>query len=282
MFNVAIKPLGALIALVALFSLASCGPDKEELAASQLLGEADRLLIVKDYQGAIDSIKVLNQRYPRFGDIRRAGLRIQANAMEGLVIDSIERVEPVLAQATIEVDSLKKEFVYLAPMAAGMDGYYIPSALVKTSVMQTAGLQPRVSEDGYFYLVCNIEGKKIGFRTLKITAGDSTWESRPVSEKRVLAVESSEVASFAPEDVEGLGQWLESHPAKSYKATFTGSKGSLPFTINGLMAESIILSDHYSLALQTQRSASIQREKLERKLQTIRDNLANLPLPSQD
>lgn len=283
MYNAAnriIRSLGG--AAFAALCLVSCGPSAEERAAAELLGQAEALYDLKDYAGAIDSVNALDERYRGFTDLRRSGLRIRALATESLVKDSIEAVEPELARATIACDSLKNLFDYTAPAAEGLDGYYLPKGLKASNAMSATGIQPRVDTDGYFYLTANINGRVTGLTTVSISSGGDTWTSAPISAARVLTVEGSEIASLSPEETAGLGAWLAAHPAKGLKGCFNGTKGKVEFSVSPALRDMTILCAEYSEALLGRRSASIQREKLERKLQAVRDRLANLPLPSQD
>lgn len=282
MFNAASKHLRpAVVFMAALPLLLSCGPSAEERAAAELLGQAEALCDLKNYQDAIDSVKALNERYRALTGIRQAALRVQALATEGLVKDSIEAIEPVLAQSTIACDSLKTLFETVEPSAEGLDGYYIPKSGKRQGAMESTGIQPRVSTEGYFYAAANINGRVIGLNGLSVSSGSETWTSQPLSPARVMAVEGSEIASLSPEEVAGLGTWLASKPGTGIKGTFTGSKGNVTFAIPAELRERIILCEEYATALQTRRHASIQREKLERKLQAVRDRLANLPLPEE-
>lgn len=283
MYNAANKIIRPVLAGMALLTLlASCGPSAEERAAAELLGHAEALYDLKEYQAAVDSVKALNERYRGLTDIRRSALRVQALATEGLIKDSIEAIEPVLAQSTISSDSLKALFTFVEPSAEGIDGYFIPTAAKGQNAMNATGIQPRVSTEGYLYLAANITGRITGLNSLSISSGQDIWTSGTISPTRVLDVEGSEIASISPEEIAGLGQWLKSHPATGLKGIFTGSKGKAQFAIKPAMRENLVLCYDYSEALQLHRHASIQREKLERKLQAVRESLANLPLPSQD
>ncbi len=275
-----LKAAGATLLMAGV--LAGCGPSAEEKAAAALLGSAVAQNDLGDYQSAIDSVKALNERYRGFTDIRRSGLRVQAMATEGLIKDSIEAIGPVLAQAQLDTDSLQKLFVHIDAAAAGMDGYYIASSLVASSAMSTTGIQPRVDESGYLFLTANVNGRNIGLEGLTLVSGQDMWTSGTLSASRVLTVEGSDIASFPAESLEGMWQWVREHDAKGLKGILTGKRGKAEFAINPQLRRAIIESGEYAQAQQTLRSASIQREKLERKLQAVRDQLANMPLPSQD
>ncbi|MDE6278106.1 MAG: hypothetical protein K2M06_08365 [Muribaculaceae bacterium] len=268
--------------MLLLFGTEGCGPSAEERAAATLVGQAEALYDMGDYRGAIDSVKALDERYHSFTDLRRGGLRIRAMATEGLIRDSIEAIEPVLVQSKLAADSLRKFFVHIEPAAEGLDGYYLAATIPASSAMETTTIQPRVDEDGYLYLTANISGRSIGLDGLKIGTGNEAWTSGQISPSRVASVEGSDVASFAPEDLEGLGAWLTAHAGAKLTGTLTGTRGMATFQISAMLREAIVRSYEFSEAWQAERKASIQREKLERKLQAVRDQLANMPLPSQD
>lgn len=270
------------IGLLLLAGATGCGPSDEERAAATLVGQAEALYDMGDYQGAIDSVKVLNERYRGLTDLRRSGLRIQALATEGLIRDSIEAVEPVMAQAKLDTDSLGKLFVHIEPAAEGLDGYYLAAAIPASSAMETTTVQPRVDEQGYLYLTANVSGRSIGIEGLKIGNEQDAWTSGRISPSRVATVEGSDIASFAPEDLTGLGPWLLEHRGENLTGTLTGARGAASFKISPMLRQALVESYEYSEAWQRERRASILREKLERKLQAVRDQLANMPLPSQD
>lgn len=262
--------------------LTSCGPSAEEQAASELLGQTQALIDMGQYGSAIDSVKVLNERFRSLTAIRRMALRLQAVATEGLIKDSIQAIEPVLAQSTLDCDSLASLFDSIPPAAEGLEGYYLPKGVKATGAVSQTGIQPRVSLDGYLYLAANINGRLIGLQTLSLSDAGKSWTSGVISPARVVTVEGSEIASIAPEEIQGLGEWLMENPGGAIKGSFNGDRGKVAFAVSPELRRRIILCWRYSEGLQLRRHAAIQREKLERKLQSVRDQLANMPLPAQD
>ena len=276
MFNAINKTLLAL-SLSALM-LCSCG-DKAKEGASQLFAESNAALEARNYQGAITLLDTLNTRYPDQTEIRRAALRLRASAMEGMATDSISAGDAALAQATINLDALRPNFRHV-DSSVGLDGYFLPNG-VSDKVMTATGIQARVTDKGYFYIVANVQGRAIGLRAIELTDGSERVSSSDISSSRIVKVEGSESASFNPEDLVGVGAWLESHP-KANKVILVGSKGNVSVKMDSKLRKEIVDCYLFSEALQAQRSASIKREKYERMLATARDQLANLPLENEE
>lgn len=276
MFNAINKTLLAL-SLSALL-LSSCG-DKAKEGASQLLTESKAAIEARNYHGALTLLDTLNTRYPDQLDIRRAALRLRASAMEGMATDSISAGDAALAQATINLDALRPHFRHV-DSSVGLDGYFLPEG-VSDKVMTATGIQARVTDKGYFYIVANVQGRAIGLKAIELTDGSERISSSDISASRIVKVEGSESASFNPEDLVGVGAWLESHP-KANKVVLVGSKGNVNVKMDSKLRKEIVDCYLFSEALQAQRSASIKREKYERMLATARDQLANLPLENEE
>lgn len=276
MFNATSKTLAA-IALAAMM-LTSCG-DKDKEGATQLYNEGAAAVEAHNYAGALVILDTLNARYPKQFELRKAAMRVRASAMEGMALDSISAGDRVLAEATVRLDALRPHFRHV-DSSVGLDGYFLPEG-VSDKVMTATGIQARVTDKGYFYIVANVQGRAIGLNSIELCQGGDCISSSQISPARIVKVEGSESASFNPEDLEGIGAWLESHPGAD-KVVLAGSKGKVPVKMNAKLRQELLDCYHFSEALQAQRSASIKREKYERMLATARDQLANMPSPEQE
>lgn len=268
--------LGALLSALA---VTSCGGDKEREGAQDLYSQSKTALDEHRYTDALALLDTLNARYPLQVEIRREALRVRAGAIEGMCLDSISAGDRALAEATIRVQELGPKFRYVKS-SVGLEGYYLPKK-TDEKVMMATGIQARVTDQGYFYLVANVQGRSIGLSSIQFYDGSETISSSAISPSRVVKVEGSESASFNPEDLVGVGAWLESHPGAS-KVVLVGSKGRADFRLSPALRTEIVECWQYAEALQTQRLASIRREKYERMLATARDQLANMPVNSEN
>ena len=270
MLNATIKSIAATV--LAALALASCG-DKDKAGATELFSQSEAAIASGDYAGAMTLLDTLNSRYAGQTEIRRQSLRLRAEAMQGIARDSIATVSRNLAEATLEVEKWSPEFTHVTS-SVGLDGYFIPKGTAE-KMMTATGIQARVSEKGLFYIVVNVQGKAIGLNSLEFVDGAEQVSSSDSSSSRVVSVEGSETASFNPEDLEGVGQWLMSHPGVS-KVVIRGSKGNASVKVDAKLRAELTKCYEYSCALQAQRLASIRREKFERMLATARDQIANM------
>lgn len=267
----------AVLAALLAFGLAACS-DSEKKSAAELVALSQHAIENKDYSKALELIDTLNVRYPKQTEIRRDAMRMRAMAMEGIAADSIGVVDAELARATLEREEWNKKFRHV-DSSVGLEGYFLPVG-VNEKMMTANGIQGRVSDTGFFYLVANVQGRAIGLRAVELCLGADRVSSARISPERVISVEGSESASFSPEDLEALGPWLLTHSVPD-KAVLVGAKSSVTVKLSAKQAAELVDCYKYSMALQAQRRASIRREKFERMLATARDQLANMPQKSE-
>lgn len=276
MLNAINKTLIASV-VAAACSLASCS-DKEHDGAMALYQAAETGIAEARYSEALATLDTLNARYPEQTQVRRDALRLRAQAMQGLALDSISAGSEALAAATIDREARDPEFRHV-DSSVGLEGYFLPKG-VDEKVMTGTCIQPRVSDKGFFYIVANVQGRSIGLRAIEFVDGAESASSADISPARIIRVEGSESASFNPEDLEGIGEWLLAHPGAS-KIVLKGSKSNASVKLDAKMRSQLVKCYEYSRALQAQRLARLKREKYERMLATARDQLANLPAPEQ-
>lgn len=260
-----------------LFAVASCGDGAKD-EALKLYEQSAKEIENHNYAGALVLLDTLNSRYAVQTAVRRDGLRLRAMAMEGIAADSISSADRALAEATLRLEAIAPKFRHV-DSSVGLEGYFLPVG-VSEEMLNANAIQPRVTDKGYFYIVANVQGKVIGLRAISLVDGADDMTSAEISQGRVINVEGSEIASFSPEEVDGLAPWLERHPGAS-KVVLRGSKGDVSFKLTDKLRAQILECYEYSSALQADRLAKIRREKYERMLATARDQLANLPLPDQ-
>lgn len=264
----------ALIMLVA-----SC-TDGREAGARQLLQEAQENIDNSRYHAAIENLDTLNSRYRDRTAERREALLLRARAMEGIALDSVEISSAELAQATLTLETLRPQFTHVAG-PAGLPGYFLPDG-TDSHIMGATNAQGRVDEDGFFYLVVNVYGSRPGIRAIRVADGADTYTSGEISELRVVDVASSQTASFAPEDVDGLPAWLADHSGASAMYVIVRRGNDIRISLTSALRREIVACGELAAAMQAQRRASIHREKYERMLATARDQIANLTPSASD
>ena len=138
--------------------------------------------------------------------------------------------------------------------------------------MNATGLQVRIDEQGYCFVVANVQGKKIGLN--RIVLGNVS--TPPV---KSVSVEGSEIMSVTQEPAQPLLDALSNAAGKA-TVVLEGSKGKASVTLSPKQTEAIGATWRYAKALQERRALNIKLEKLERQLARLSDQLANqIPVP---
>lgn len=95
------------IVAMALLTLASCG-NKEEDKAQSLYSEIENLYQADNYQAALDSIKVLREKYPKAIELRKKSLTLWQDANIKLAQQDIavtdSALQVVIAQMNAATD----------------------------------------------------------------------------------------------------------------------------------------------------------------------------------
>ncbi|MDE5628574.1 MAG: hypothetical protein K2I69_03345 [Muribaculaceae bacterium] len=259
-------------------ALASC-TDKDKKNAEELYTLSEQAVEARNYAGALVILDTLDSRYRSQTEIRRGGMRLRAMAMEGIALDSIAAGDSALAAATARLENIRPSFRHVES-SVGLEGYFLPQK-VNEKMMTATGIQPRVSDKGYMYIVANVQGRRIGLNSIEFSDGSQGVSSAKISPARLIVVEGSESASFNPEEITELAPWLAEHPGAN-KIILHGTKGNANVKLDGAMRKQLLECAEFSAALQAQRRASIKREKYERMLATARNQLANSPQASQE
>lgn len=256
----------------------SCG-NQEKDSAAELYSKSENALGEHRLNEALVYLDTLDARYPKQVEVRRDAMRLRARIIENMAMDSIGDADAALAEATLNLEEWRPKFRHV-DSSVGLEGYFLPNG-VNEKVMMQNGIQGRVSDKGFFYVVANVQGKAIGLNSFELISGGDAVSSAEISSTRIIKVEGSESASFNPEDIEAVGPWLATHEAPSI-LVLRGSKGNVKVKFTKAQGEELKDCYYFSQALQAQRRASIRREKFERMLATARDQLANLPVPEAE
>jgi hypothetical protein len=279
MFKGAIKAI--LYAGACSIMLCACSDKSGQKAAQNLYDNAEAMISSHDFTSALHLLDTLEAKYKSQTEIRRKGLYLREKVIEGLTMDSISSCDLQLAQAQIAVDSLKPLMQH-CDGTAGLEGHYTPAAIIAKQTLGQTSIEPRVDEQGYFFIIANVNDKSINANSLIFKDGNEhfTAPSSPVSPDRLIKVEGSELLSFTQEEVADAAKWVENHKNMN-ECIINGTKGQCTVKISAKERNAIVDAWHYAQALKTLRQTSIRREKLERRLQTARDHIANLYTPEE-
>lgn len=270
MFNAVNKLSIAIIAsFITLSIISSCGDSSRELA-QQLRDRAESEIQSGNYKAALVLLDTLDQRYASHVDIRRSAMKFRAKAVEGLTITDIAVCDDSLATIKARLDHADDQFHYVKNPGRNLGGNYEAKDLSKTK----NNILPRVNDDGYFTLSVIVPGRSIGLNAIRICTPNSDFTIAPIAADRVVRVENSEMTVLQQEDVASAIEWLEMHNnANAYE--LVGSKSTIRQKLSDNLLQAIISTWRYAQDRQAYASALILREKLERRLQLARNQLAN-------
>ncbi len=273
MFNVR-KSIIAILASAAVATAAvSCDNTKKERAeaAQDLLTKAEALVGAHKYDSAMVLLDTLDRSYRDCLEQRKAGTTVRLRALADLSRDSLASAELQLRELKARLDELNPKFKKIE--MTGTDGFFVYAPSYTGSEMNRTCIQPRVDDGGYFFIVANVAGKKIGLNSLEYN-GVATARGESV------VIEGSEIMSLSQESTRDFVDALckASAPAN---VTLQGTHGKTAVKIDAKGLEAIRATREYADALQKNRSLNITAEKLERQLAKLNDNIANkIPVDS--
>lgn len=249
--------------------VASCGNSKKD-EAMQLSQSAENEVKAGNYEEAITLLDTLDTRYAAEVEVRRSAMKYRAMAVEGLTIRRISAVDDTLALLKARQEQLEMQFDYVANPGKGLGGNYVAKSLVKGSY----DILPRINDEGYFTISVKI-GKSIGFEYITFVSKTGSASTKNIDAQRLVKVENNEMTVLQQEDVIDAVEWLANHDdADAYE--LVGSKSTLKQKLTSVMRQAIIETWQFAEVKQSYRLALIEREKLERKLQLCRNQLANV------
>lgn len=264
----------SVIIAFATLALASCSGDSSRRQAAQsLVEQAQSLSETHHYQEALTVLDTLDVKYRDCIDQRREGTRVRLSALSSLTRDSLASAELQLRGLQVEIDSLDPMFKKVD--IEGTEGFWVDKNVYTGSEMNSTGIQVRVDEQGYCFVVANVAGRRIGLRSISY-GGVATPDGQSIE------IEGSEIMSVTQEPAAELLSALSEAKGKAV-VTLLGSKGKAEVTLNAKQLAAIAATWQYARALQEHRAVSIKLEKLERQLAKLSDQLASqIPVPDEE
>lgn len=274
MYNVAIK--ATLCGVVCAVMAACSGKSADSEAASQLLAEADTMIVTGDFAGALATLDTLKSLYPREVDVQRAALRMRPIAMEGLTINQIEETDRNQAYLTHIADSLMTYFTKVHNPDLGDDyDYYVVKECKGRNFFERTGVEGRVSPSGEFYIISSLTGRPVKHTSISVVSGSSEATTSTVAYDDELNYRSggTETITFTGAQTDTIGQFLCNNPSGKITLRFNGKKSvSVPLSKDDRM--SLIRGFELGRAMSEGRKADSQRRLLEQQLALARDQIA--------
>lgn len=261
--------------LCLLFSLAvSCSTDSARREkADALLSQARTLLADRAYDSALVVLDTLDISYRDCLEQRRIGTSLRLETLAALSRDSLAAAEARLRGVTAEIESLAPGFRKVE--IPGTAGYTVDKDVYSGTEMNTSGIQARIDEDGYCFVIANVASRRIGLRSIRV--GDVVTPAG-----HSIEVEGSEIMSVNQENAAALLELLSSGTDK-INVELVGSRGKVAVTLTPRQRRAIADTWRYARALQQKRTLDIRLEKLERQIARLSDQLAaRIELPEED
>lgn len=245
--------------------LGACSGDKaRHEAAMALVEKAQQLSDGHRYDSALVVLDTLNIKYRDCIDERKKGTMVRLEALSALTRDSIAVAELQLRAISEEVDRLAPEFKKVE--IEGTDGYFVDKNTYTGNEMTRNGIQVRIDDQGYCFIIANVAGKRIGLNSISY----NNISTPPVNS---IEVEGSEIMSVTQEPAVELLNALSDADGKA-AVNLVGSKGTVKVELSAKEVQSIGMTWRYALAVQQSRALNIRLEKLERQLARLSDQIA--------
>lgn len=253
--------------------LASCGGPKENPQARALLEEAQRTMEFGDYGMSIELLDSLQSRFPDQTAIGREALALRPKVIELFTERQITTTDSLIAVNEAAAERLRPAMKWVK--TPGMiEGYYVEQSAYNPSFLNTTGLQGRVSEIGQFYLVSSLNPGGLKHTSVSLSTGGESAATPAVAYDgdSNFRIGSGEMITFSPEQSDTIGWFAANHPG-ALSLTFNGSK-SRSVKLTPRQTAAIAAAWEYSRALCDVRQLGVERQRLDRTLQTARDQQA--------
>ena len=271
MYN-AVKIYMLCIAVVMLGLFAACKDNSRAEAADKLLAEARQLTEACNYDGAMNLLDTLDVKFRDCIEQRKQGTRLRAEALIAMISDSISADDARRPQLIAALEALQPMFKKVD--IAGTDGFYVFKKIFTGKEMNSTGIQARVDEKGYFFVIANNVGHKIGLNALQ-------YGNVMTLRSESMAVEGSEIMSLPQESITDFSDAIAGAPDGALKIEFVGSKGRATVKLSAAQAEAYKQTWQYAKLKQAVHLANVRREKYERQLAAMQEKLAALPVETE-
>ncbi len=280
MFNAACKIISAAAILIAVGT--SCSKQSADKAPTpeEAIAQINSAIDSGDYDGAIALIDSFNVNFKDATDLRKQTIGLKAKAIEGQTIREIERSDSLLTVNQLKIDSLTAMFVKVQNAVAP---YYVVKEISKGTLVGRTAIEPRLGDsDTPWTLALNIAGQKADVNAVSFTdkSGNAIATIACTSADRAVKGADGTSTFFSPEEAESLARAMLQNPCEmNASATDTSAKVVAKFTVSQSTARAIASTYQLAQLKEERQTELINREKLERKLQIARDQMANnLPI----
>lgn len=275
MFNVSTDRL-IISSALSLLMLTGCGESPERKAAESLLQEAEAAILSRKPEEGIQLLDSISKAYPEQTETRRSALALRPKATEIITIREIEQTDSLLAALELEYNQMEGLMKKISDRNL-VEPYYVPAKAYNPNFVSSTGVQARVDLVGQFYLLSSVNGKTLKHVAVEFSNGKETVSTQTVKAdgETNFRMGNSELITYEPGKCDTIGQFFVDNISVPVKGAFVSENGKkTPFGLTAAQVEAIADAYRYSHSIVDAREAAVHREKLERKLQVARDQMA--------
>lgn len=279
MYNV-FKPLAiTLIAAGSLTVMPACGGKSNDIdaEAAAALQQAQSLLDQGNARVCVTMLDSIDMRYAADTEILRQSLALRPKALLQITLDEIASADSAVVANKAALDSLKPLMKHID--VPGTEGYSLKATAWDASFMDKSGISARVSEIGEFYLVSSVNPAG-GLQHWSVSAvvGSNIATTDTVAYDGALSyrINNSEVITFTPAQSDAVGSLIASSETDTpVKVLFNGPNGRhRDISLTSSQVDGIATAYRYASAVKDMRNATIDKERLARRLDTLRQQIA--------
>ncbi len=269
MCNATIKIVTSLL-MTAVF--VSCDRDKD--AAQSLLSQARQSIEDRNYHQAVLLLDSIDSAYASQVGVRRLAMNVRPRAVEGMTLNEIEKIDSVLAVSQAEYSTLTPYFETVNDPR--LVEPYIVAKNAPKSLLETTGIQARITSEGDFYVISSLVGGGVKHTSVSFIANGQTVSSLAVAYDgdRNYRSNGSEMITFVKDECDTLGVFASQNDNQTIILRFNGDRLSKSIKMSSEDVHSFALTHRYARLVSDIKSSMRRKEFLEQQLSLARDQIA--------
>ena len=269
----------SLIAILTIaVSLSSCGSSKEKKEAEGLLAQSKEQLELGNYETSLALLDSISRAYPEQTGVRREAMHFRPSVIEKQTLTEISRNDSLSAEMKLVYDNILPKMKKIDNPEL-VEGYWISENGNAKNIMDATGIQARVSDDGEFYIISEVNGAgnlHHSSFTLSNASGQAVCsDTVPYDGELNYRINGSETVTYSGAQTDSVGVFAIENSDGPLTLTFIGENGKTKkITLN--KDQVIGIANAYVMAnsLSQGKLLVLQRELLEKKLALARDQRA--------
>lgn len=251
-----------------------CSGADEKRQAESLFVLAESAAQNGDYDRAIALLDSLDKTYPKQIENRRKGAHLRARTMEDSVRASLSDIDRRIALEQLKADSLSQ---FISKVDNPIEPYFVAKTMVGKSIVGNTGLESRMAPDGMFYLISSLKGSATKHEKIEVKSDGhiaSTSVVRHDGERNDRTM-GYEVIHFMEGECLDVAKFIYDYRNSQISVSFVGSGKPYSINLDSDSRDAIATLYEASQSILTQKKLQLERAKLEKQLQLLRNHAAN-------